>query len=160
MALGGSRTLWNRVDEPVLRWVASLPSSLTVEPYRLEVRDPEPFEPIAGLDGREVDESLRRLRSHRLVDGQSADAIGNSTWSSLRVTAAGLVVLGEWPDLDRVASAASLNRILRSLAESAPKAERSALLRAAGGVARTGDEVLRSTVSELAHDAGKDLAGG
>jgi hypothetical protein len=43
----------------------------------------------------------------------------------------------EWPDLDRVATAASLHQLLRALSEDAPKEDQNALRRAAGVVART-----------------------
>jgi hypothetical protein len=152
-------TIWERHDEPVLRWVASLPG-LTVEIYDLEVRDPEPFEHVPGLDSAEVDASLRRLLSYGLVDGRVAEATQTSLWSSLRVTAQGLIILGEWPDLDRVATAASLHTILRALATDAGDGESAALIRAAGVVSRTSDDVLRGTASELAHDLGKEIAGG
>jgi hypothetical protein len=155
----GEATLWERVDEPVLRWVASLPG-LTAEIYDIQIRDPEPFEHVPGLDSREVDDSLRRLRSYGLIDGRAADAMQTSMWSSLRVTAHGLIYLGEWPDLDRVATAVSLHRLLRALAEEAGEDASPALLRAAGVVSRTSDDVLRSTTSELAHDLGKEIAGG
>jgi hypothetical protein len=85
--------------------------------------------------------------------------MGNSTWSRLRVTAAGLIVLGEWPDLDRVATASSLHELLRALSEDAPE-ERSALRRTAGSVARTADEVLRGTAADIAGAAGEEAAGG
>jgi hypothetical protein len=155
-----TESLWERVDEPVLRWVASLPPSLNADVYDLELREPEPFDPIRGLDSREVDESLRRLLSHGLIDGRAADAFQTTMWSSLRLTAYGLVILGEWPDLDRVATAAALHRILSALADDANEDSSAALRRAAGVISRTSDDVLRSTATELAHDLGKEIAGG
>jgi hypothetical protein len=155
----GETTIWERVDEPVLRWVASLPG-LTGEMYDLEVGEAQPFEHVPGLDSAEVDASLRRLLSHGLVDGRVAAATQTSLWSSLRVTAHGLIYLGEWPDLDRVASALSLHGLLRALAEQAGEDASPALRRAAGVVSRTSDDVLRGTASELAHDLGKEIAGG
>ena len=154
-----AETLWERVDERVLRWVASLPPSLNVEIFDLEIRDPEPFDPIEGLDTREVDASLDRLVNHGLIDGRAAKAMQTTMWSSLRITARGLVVLGEWPDLERVATAASLHRILRALAEDAPEGDRRALQRAAGVASRTASDVIRNTASELAHDLGRGAAG-
>jgi hypothetical protein len=115
---------------------------------------------VAGLSNLDVQQSLTRLRSHGLIDGNEFAAMQNSTWSSLRVTAAGLIVLGEWPDLDRVASAASLHRLLRALSDDAPETERTALRQAAGVVARYGDEVLRGTAADVAGAAGAEAAGG
>jgi hypothetical protein len=157
----GSQTLWDRVDEPILRWVAALSSALdpTATPLVLELSEPESFPDVPSLTSRDVQESLRRLQAHGLIDGQEAAAIGNSTWSSLRVTAAGLIVLGEWPDLDRAASAASLYRLLRDLSDGALDVDRSALRRAAGVVAKYGDEVLRGTVADVAGAAAEEAAG-
>ena len=104
----------------------------------LELRDPEPFEGIPGLTSRDVEESLLRLLSDGLIDGMESAAFGNSTWSRLRVTARGLIVMGEWPDLDRVATAASLHRLLRALSEDAPEDDQTALRRAAGVVGTNG----------------------
>jgi hypothetical protein len=155
----GEATLWERVDEPVLRWVFSLPPSLVAELENLEEREPVPFPHIPGLHSLEVNESLYRLVSFGLVDGLDARAMANTTWSLLRVTARGLVALGEWPDLDRVVSAASLTTFLRRLAEEAPEDHRGALERTAGVLSRTADDVLKSTATDLAKTIGKEAAG-
>jgi hypothetical protein len=156
------RTLWDRVDEPILRWVASLGSVMDSDNrLDLELREPEPFDPVPGLMSGDVQQSIKRLRSHRLIEGNEAAASGNSTWTRLRVTAAGLILLGEWPDLDRVATAAPLYRLLRGLSDNAPgEADRTALRKAAGVVAKYGDEVLRGTAADVAGAAGKEAAGG
>lgn len=114
-----AETVWDRVDEPILRWVASLGSVMDSTPTQvhLELREPERFRDVADLTSRDVQRSLLRLRSHGLIDGTESAAMGNSTWSRLRVTAAGLIVLGEWHDLDRVATASSLHELLRALSE-------------------------------------------
>jgi hypothetical protein len=143
-------TLWDRVDERVLRWVATLPPSLAMEIHLFEVARPEPFEPIPGLTSRDVHASLRRLVSAGLVDGSEGPPLQSVDWSKLRVTASGWIVLGEWPDLDRVATATSLHRLLRALAEDAPEEERSALVRAAGVVSRTADEIVRGAAADIA----------
>jgi hypothetical protein len=154
-------TLWDRVDEPILAWVASLGSAMDVgTQLNLELREPEPSEDVPRLTSRDVQESLLRLRSHGLIDGREAAAFGNSTWTSLRVTAAGLIVMGQWPDLDRVATAASLHRLLRALSDAAPTEDQTALRRAAGVVGRTADDVLRSTAADVAGSLGEEAAGG
>jgi hypothetical protein len=150
-------TLWDEVDEPVLRWVFSLPPSLSMELHTLELREPEPFEPIPGLDSRQIHDALSRLVSHGFVDGRESAAMQSSTWNALRVTAQGLIVLGQWPDLDRVASAAAIHRLLTALAEDAPVEERSALKRAAGAVSRTAAEVITGTVTDVARAAGREV---
>jgi hypothetical protein len=153
-------TLWDRVDGPILRWVASLGSLDSPAQLDLELREPVPFEGIAGVNSLDVQQSLTRLLSHGLIDGREFAAMQNSTWSDLRVTAAGLIVLGEWPDLDRVASAASFHRLLRALSDNAPDTDRTALRHAAGVVARYGDEVLRGTAADVAGAAGREASGG
>jgi hypothetical protein len=54
-------------------------------------------------------------------------------------------------------SAGEGNRVLGALADSAPEEERSFLRRAAGTVGRLGDEIVRSTLSGIAGDLGKDV---
>jgi hypothetical protein len=151
-------TLWDRVDELVLRWVASLPPSLAFEMWGLEERDPEPFEPIEGLRSDEVHQALERLASYGLIDGRASRSMRDTTWSQLRVTAPGWMVLGEWPDLDRVATAAGLHRLLTALADEAPEEDRTAVRRAAGVIGRTADEVVRGTAADLAKALGKEAA--
>lgn len=148
-------TLWERVDEPVLRWVATLPTVLEFALVELQIR--EPVEEVGSLDSRTVNESLRRLQSHYLIDGEEHQTTHHSTWSKLRLTALGLIVVGEWPDLDRVASAVSLRRLLLSAAEDAPDEAKTALRRAAGAVARVGDDVLRDVIADVAGSVGDEL---
>lgn len=142
-------------------WVASLGSVMDSNATRLdlELREPVPFEGVPGLTSLDVHQSILRLRSHRLIDGTESAAFQNSTWIRLRVTAPGLIVLGEWPDLDRVATAASLHRLLRALSEDAPEGDQTALKRAAGVISRTTDEVLRGTVADVARSVGEEAAG-
>lgn len=75
------------------------------------------------------------------------------------MTAFGWIVLGEWPDLDRIATAASIHRLLRALSDEAPEQERDALRRAAGVVARTADEVVRGTTADVARTLGREAVG-
>lgn len=151
-------TLWDRVDEPVLRWVASLAPTLAFESWEIKERDSEPFRPIKGLRSDEVQQALERLVSHGLIDGQAARSMRDTTWSRLRVTARGWIVLGKWPDLDRVASAAGLHRLLTALADEAPEEDRTAVRRAAGVIGRTADEVVRGTAADLANELGRETA--
>jgi hypothetical protein len=129
-----------------------------VEIREFRLAEPEAFAAIPGLSSREVHESLKRLASHGLVDGDEGPPLQTVHWSKLRVTAFGWMVLGEWPDLDRVASAASIYRLLHALAESAPEEERGALVRAAGAVSRTADEVVRGTIADVAGTVGREVA--
>lgn len=150
------QTLWDRVDEPVLRWVFSLSPSLVSELVDLEEREPEPFPDLGGLDSREVNESLYRLVSFGFVDGRDSRTMGSTTWSRLRPTARGLIVLGEWPDLDRVVSAASLAALFRQLAADAPAEHQGALERTAGVLSRTASDVLKATAADVAKAVGKE----
>jgi hypothetical protein len=151
-------TLWERIDEPVLRWVAGLPPSFEMELHDLELREPEPFEALPGLTSQDVHEALLRLQSYGLIDGVEGKPMRSATWSRLRVTAKGLIVLGEWPDLDRVATAAGLHRLLRALAEEAPEEQRGTLVRAAGVVSRTADAVVRGAATDVAGSVGREVA--
>jgi hypothetical protein len=151
-------TLWETIDEPMLRWVAARPPSLDVEIHQFPLREPEPFPDVDGLDSRDANESLLRLQSANLIDGIHGRTMGGDHWTELRVTAHGWIVLGEWPDLDRVATAASIHRLLRALADDAPEDDATALRRAAGVASRTVDAVVRDALAEVAHGAGEELA--
>ena len=149
--------LWQRVDERVLGWVATLPPAFSTEQiYDFPTLPPELFAPLPGLDTRDVGESLRRLADFGFIAGK-IDRSGESWWD-LRLAPRGLVYLGEWPDLELVASAAALHRVLRALADEAPDEQRDALVRSAGVVGRTVDAVLRDTLSEVAHAGGAEAA--
>lgn len=152
------QTLWERVDEPVLRWVASLGSPFEVDVVKLPSRDPQPFEPVAGIDTLEAHDSLMRLCSHGLIDGDQSGTVGYRTWVKLRITARGLIVLGEWPDLDRVVTAAGLHGLLTAISEDAPEGVRSSLRRAAGVVGRTADDVVRGTAVGVARTLGREAS--
>ncbi len=151
-------TLWDDVDERVLRWVFSRPPSFdNMEVLDFPTRDPVAFEPLEGLDTRTLTESLLRLHGHGLIDGESGGTLGGiEHWHSLRVTALGLVYLGEWPDLDLVARASTIHHVLRVAAEGAPEQEQSALKRAAGVLGRTADAVVRDTITNVAGSAGAE----
>jgi hypothetical protein len=131
-----------------------------MELHQFSLREREPFEAIPGLDSHDVNESLLRLFSHGLIDGEEHRSMGFTTWAKLRVTASGWIVRGEWPDLDRVATAASMHRLLRALSDKAPDEERGALRRSAGVVARTGDDVIRGTAIDIAATIGREIAEG
>jgi hypothetical protein len=150
-----TETMWQRVDERVLRWVAGLPPAFSnQEIYDFPAHPPQPFVPLPGLDTAEVGASMRRLSDAGFIAGRS----DYESWWDLRLAPRGLVYLGEWPDLELVASAATLHRVLRALAEEAPAGERDALVRTAGVIGRTVDTVVRDTLGEVAHAGGADAA--
>jgi hypothetical protein len=150
-------TKWDEGDEPVLRWVFSLPPTFdTHEILEFPTSEPEPFGPVEGLDTRTATESLRRLHGYGLIDGRNSGWFGGEGWTELRVTALGLIYLGEWPDLDLVATASMIHHLLRAAANEAPEEERAALVRAAGIVGRTVNGVVRDTLTGVAGSAGKE----
>jgi DNA-binding PadR family transcriptional regulator len=154
---------WSETDEPLLRWVHEQPSSFIPETWilRLELRRyTKPSEEVPGLSTEQVDQALIRLQEHGLIDGERGEAIGFSSWSRLRVTALGLQVLGEWPDLDKLASAASLKLLLNELADAAPDSEdQSALRRLIGVAGEVGEGVVVSTLNNAAGELGTGLGG-
>lgn len=150
-------TLWERVDRKVLEWVHALPPTLERTMAEWDTQPPETFDDLPEVDGAELHASLQRLRGHGLIDGDGQEALGgNVCWLNLRVTAEGLILLGEWPDIDRMASAAGLHRLLTALSTSAPEEERGPLKRTAGLLGRTADDVLRGTLNDVAGAAGKE----
>jgi hypothetical protein len=146
-------TIWSDVDEPVLQWL--LKSSDNAEwrsgMLELSLYGPEDCADELGLslDSRQLHEALTRLRDYGLIAGKlhlSECAI----WSHLRLTADGLIVLGEWPDLDGVASFEGLQALLARLAAGVEdNDERSALRRAAGAIGRLGKGVVDSELESL-----------
>lgn len=154
---------WSEIDEPVLRWLHAQPSSFIPETWilRLELRRyTKPSEEVPDLSTEQVDQALIRLQKHGLIDGERGEAIGFSSWSRLRVTALGMQLLGEWPDLDQLASAVSLKLLLNELANLAPDSEDHGALRRLIGVAgEVGEAVVVSTLNNAAGELGADLGG-
>lgn len=154
---------WAKSDEPVLRWLRDQGSSFLPETWHLQLglrRSVEPSEEVPGLDSEEVDRALTRLFEHGLVDGRRQESIGFASWSGLRVTARGLQVLGEWPDLDQLTSAVGIKMLLGELAESASDSDdQGALRRMVGVIGEVGEGVALSTLNKAAGDFGSELGG-
>lgn len=149
-------TTWSEIDEPVLCWLFERDADpewkgriqLTLRPR------PEAFAELAGLDTVQGDAALVRLQDHMLIAGHRSEAIGYSLWSRLRLRAEGLILLGEWPDLDRIASATGLQALLAALAEQAEDAEhQSTLRRTAGAIGHLGEAIVEDTIASVAADA-------
>jgi len=145
---------WDEIDEVVLRALLAkdgdsswrgITGSLPLHP------EPKPTSVLGdGLDSRQVDEALGRLRGYGLIAGEREPTMSDVTWAHLRVTAGGLIILGEWPDLDRVAGAQGLVVVLSELAAEAEDGEdRKALRKAAGSVQRLGEEIVSSTLESV-----------
>lgn len=151
---------WDEIDELVLRWLLAQEA----DPHwtgmiRDLVMRPEP-EPQPAFDGEldalQVDEALTRLAEHGFIAGDRNETTHYAIWSDLRVKADGLIVLGEWPDLNRVATAQSIVALLAELAiEASDPDYKKALRKAAGVVDRLGEDIIGSTLDTL----GGELAG-
>lgn len=152
-------TTWEAIDEPVLRWVAALPSPLVHHDiHEFNRSNPEPFDPSPDLDSAQVAAALLRLQSAGLIGGRFDDLGSSVMCWQLYVAPRGLQVLGEWPDLHAVASAVGMRRLLLALAEQASDpGEQGALKGTAGLVGRTANEVIRDAIGELAADATKEV---
>jgi hypothetical protein len=147
-------TIWERVDLPVLRFVADLDYGL-----RWRFDRGQPTDELPELKGEELDASLRRLEEHELISaGGRSETIGYFTWWRLRPAPDGWRVLGEWPPSSEADMGTALVHILRSLADTASEDEAKPLRRAAGSVARlAGNVVFDVAKGELAR-AGGDIA--
>jgi hypothetical protein len=146
-------TLWQEVDEPVLRWLAGERSSfINGWQLKLTIRpDPPRSEEVPGLDERQVDGALVRLRDHGLVDGKREEFGAFAVWSRLRVTGVGQQILGEWPELDRLNSAEGLRLLFDRMADEAENPEeRSGLKRLIAFMVSIGDGVVEKTFNEAA----------
>lgn len=154
--------LWDDIDEPVLRWVHALPPILEQErTYEMAIREPVECHDIPGLRSDDVHASLVRLLDHKLISAENTHHSAGARWYSLRVSVQGLVVLGEWPDLDRVASVASLQLLLQEFAEASETSEeKTALRRAVGAIGRIGEDIVKGTWTSVAGGVGSELSGG
>lgn len=149
-------TTWSEIDEPVLCWLLER----DVDPewkgsIQLTLRpQPEAVVELGGLDTAQIDAALLRLQDHMLIAGHRSEAIGYSRWSRLRLRAEGLILLGEWPDLDRIASATGLQALLAALAEQAEDAgQQGDLRRTVGAIGRLGEAIVEDTMASVAADA-------
>ena len=58
----------------------------------------EPSELVPGVSGRDVDDALQEAERARLIEGERGEGDGSvAWWSVVRLTAAGLRLLGQWP---------------------------------------------------------------
>lgn len=154
-------TVWTEIDEPVLRFVAAQESSMPPSwRWRLQLR-PEAVTSteIDGLGERQIDEAMLRLQSAGLVDAaERSETIGYATWSRPRVTALGSMVLGVWPDLDRVDAVEALQVSLAALADKESDPQRAGALRhAAGLLGSLGTTIALKLVGSAAGEAAREI---
>lgn len=132
------------------------------QPWHLQLglrRSAEPSEEVPGLDSEQMDQALVRLYEHGLIDGRRQETIGYASWSGLRVTARGMQVLGEWPDLDQLTSAVGIKMLIDELAKSADTEDQGALRRVIGVMGEVGEGVALNALKTAAGDVGGDLGG-
>jgi hypothetical protein len=158
-------TTWANVDEPVLRWISTLPPIFDPNAgprLALPTVTPQPVaEPaLSGLDSYEVDESLKRLSSAGFIDGKRHGHSQGCEWRELRLTAKGLQLVDQWPNFDQAASAVGMQLALSLLADDATDSEtKSAVKRSAGAVGNLADAILKGTLSGVATEVGRDAGG-
>ncbi len=91
-----------------------------------------------------------------MIEAERGETTHYAIWSRLRVKADGLIILGEWPDLDRVASAQGVVTLLTELAaETTSPEDQKSLRKAAGAVGRLSEEIVNSALESV----GGELAG-
>ena len=146
-----AETVWERVDLPVLRFVADLDYSL-----RWRFDRGEATEELPELKGEELDAALRRLEEHGLIAaGGRSETIGYFSWWRLRPAPDGWRALGEWPPSSEADMGAALVHILRALAEDAGDEQAKPLRRAAGSVGKlAGNVVFDVAKAELGRAGG------
>ncbi len=143
---------WDEIDEPVLRWLLAQDSNPDWRGRSEELpHAPTPAPTFRDdLNSRQVDEALERLAGHGLISGQRETTNAYAFWIKLRLTASGLVLLGEWPDLDRVSGARGLATVLSELAgETADPEDKRALRKAAGAVTQLGEAIVTSALESV-----------
>jgi hypothetical protein len=154
---------WSEIDERVLNWIQSQPSSALPQPWQLKLglrREVEPPDELPGVNSEDMDEALIRLDQHGLISGRRQETIGYAYWSGLRVTASGMQILGQWPDLDRLTTAVGLKLLINDLAEAAGDADdQGALRRLVGVIGEVGEGVALSALNSAAGALGDELSG-
>jgi hypothetical protein len=144
---------WEELELPVLRWVHE---NAWAQPGELKHLGDEPSATFPGLTNRIVDEALRRLQEHGLIDGQRAEALV-VWWSNVRPTADGLRVLGEWPPVDAATVNVTLARVLRALAGDLDEPDATAARRAGSALSKMSGEVVLDIVKDRIQNLGEDL---
>ena len=105
------RTTWEALDEPVLRFVATVPCGAT---WHVDKAGVEPSD-VPPLSAREMIDAMRRLHEAGLVAWSGRrETLGQVRWTRPRLSAAGLRLLGEWP-VDSLDAAGLLSAVLRRL---------------------------------------------
>jgi len=154
---------WTESDEPTLRWLRDQGSSFLPETWNLQLglrQSVELAAEVPGLDSEQMDRALTRLHEHGLIDGRRQETTGYASWSGLRITARGMQVLGEWPDLDQLTSAVGMKMLLDELAKSAADTEdQGALRRMVGVIGEVGEGVALNALNTAAGDLGGEVGG-
>ena len=87
-------------ERGVLRWVTDLSEPASLE-LSISLREPPEFRVLPRFSDRDLDQALELLAAEGFIAGDRGEGDGSqSWWSDLRVTASGLVELGEWGTQD------------------------------------------------------------
>jgi len=143
---------WEELELPVLRWVHELYPDDTAIFSRSEASESFPH-----LTGAQVDDALRRLHGHGLIEGNLQETSGLFYWTWLRPTGDGLRVLGEWPPAEEAALNDVLAEVLRRLADDLPEDDATATRRAGSAARRFSKQALidlgKAEAQRLAREA-------
>lgn len=150
--MSGQHT-WETLELPVLEWVHASEWAQTGE---LEHLSEKRSTLLPQFTDRELDDALRRLRDHGLIDGQRAEALV-VWWTNVRPTADGLRVLGEWPPVEAATVNVTLARVLRALAGGLDDEDATAARRAGSALSKMSGDVVLDAIKELGKDVGKDF---
>ncbi len=121
----------------MLQWVHELFPDDTASFSRSEASESFPH-----LTGAQVDDALRRLYGHGLIEGKPQETSGLFYWTWLRPTGDGLRVLGEWPPAEETALNDVLAEVLRRLADDLPEEDATATRRAGSSARKFSKQAL------------------
>ena len=145
---------WEELELPVLHWVYEHAWAETGELRHLEQDHPSSVLP--QFTDAQFDEALRRLSEYGLITGHRAEALV-VWWNDLRVTAAGLRVLGEWPPVEAAIINVALARVLRALAGDLSDEDATAAKRAGSALSKMSGEVVLDVVADRLKSLGEDV---
>ena len=138
----------------MLQWVHE---SAWAQPGKLQHLEPgQRSEVLPQFTDAELDDALRRLSDHGLIEGQRTEALV-VWWTNVRPTADGLRVLAEWPPLEAATINVTLARVLRALAGSLDEEEATAAKRAGAAVSKMSGDVVLDVVQERLKKLGEDI---
>jgi hypothetical protein len=140
------------LERPALRSVLEHPREQT-DWLAHDSHEPAPVLP--ELTQAQLNEALHRLYQARLITGPGpAEGAGVTTWMNMRVTAAGLRALREWPFDLEMTVISLLSEMLDRLAGETDPDDASRIKRAGGSVLRFGEDLVRSELRQVGEEIG------